>query len=144
TYLWLGKTLMTLSTFQQGLTILADVRPTASEAGGDEILIEACVERIIYRSTDVDYLLAIALSVQLLEQIDEEEIKAEVLYETGKLYNKINESEKAIAAFEEVLNYILPYEIELNAKLELGKTLRNLGRKEEALDVFDDMKSEAK
>jgi len=144
TKLWIGKTQIQLKDYESALTILGEVREQANEEGKEEILKDAYVEEIVYRISREDYQLAVSLSNQFLEITDDEDRKAEVLFEIGKLYNKINEPENAIAAFEKVLDYNPLYEIELDAKLELGKTLRRVGKLEKALEVFNDMKEEAK
>lgn len=144
TKLWIGKTQMKLKNYESALTILTEVREKAIEEEREDILKDAFVEEIVYRISEEDYAQAITLSNQLLEKSDDDDIKAEVLYEIGKLYNKTEERENAIAAFEEVLEYNPLYEIELGAKLELGKSLRIIGKSEEALEVFNDMKDEAK
>lgn len=144
TKLWIGKTKIQLKESESALAILNEVREQAAEEGNEEILKDAYVEEIVYRILEEDYQLAVSLSNQFLEITDDDDIKAEVLFEIGKLYNKINEPENAIAAFEKVLDYNPLYEVELGAKLELGKTLRTTDKLEDALEVFNDMKEEAK
>lgn len=144
TNLWIAKTRMKLKEYDEALILLAEVREGAIEEGNEDFIKDAFVEEIIYRISEEDYQQAITLSNQLLEQSDDEDIKAEVLYEIGKLYNSTEEPGNAVAAFEEVLDYNPLYEIELGTKLELGKTLRITGKFDEALTVFEDMKDEAK
>jgi len=144
TKLWIGKTQIQLKDYESALTILGEVREQAIEEEREDILKDAYIEEIVYRISREDYLQAVSLSNQFLEITDDDDIKAEVLYEIGKLYNRINEPENAVTAFEKVLGYNPLYEIELGAKLELGKTLRSVGKLEEALEVFNDMKEEAK
>ncbi|OGU71505.1 MAG: hypothetical protein A2V93_08970 [Ignavibacteria bacterium RBG_16_34_14] len=144
TKLWIGKTQIQLKDYESALKILGEVREQAVEEGKEDILKDAYVEEIVYRISKEDYQLAVSLSNQFLEVTNDEDIKAEVLFEIGKLYNKINEPENAVTAFEKVLDYNPLYKIELGAKLELGKTLRSVGKLEEALEVFNDMKEEAK
>ena len=86
----------------------------------------------------------ILLLKQLIRSSDDETIKAEVLYEMGKLYIKVNESQNAISAYNEVFEYSPSYEIEVGTKLELGKVLRTTGENEKALEIFEIMRSENK
>ncbi len=144
TKLWIGKTQMQLKNYESALTVLGEVREQAAEEGREDISKDSYVEEIVYRISQEDYQQAVSLSNQYLEITDDEDIKAEVLYEIGKLYIKIEEPENAISAFKKVLDYNPLYEIELGAKHELGKTLRIVGKLEEALEVFNDMKEEAK
>ncbi len=144
TKLWIGKTQIKLKDFENALSVLEEVRLKAIEEGREDIIKEAFVEEIVYRITQEDYLLAVSLTNQFLENTDDESVKAEVNFELGKLYNLIQEPQNAVTAFEKVFDYDPEYEIELKARIELGKTLRSVGEKENALNIFDDMREEAK
>ncbi len=144
TKLWIGKTQVKLKEDENALKILAEVRDQAKEEDKENILSDAYIEEIVYRISKEDYQLAVSLANQYIEITNDNDIKAEVLLEVGKLNNKINQPENAIAAFQKALNYNPLYDIELQTKLELGKTLRSVGKLEEALEVFNDMKNEAK
>jgi len=144
TKLWIGKTQIKLKDFENALSILEEVRLKAIEEGREDILQEAFVEEIVYRIQQEDYLLAVSLTNQLLENTDDETVKAEVNFELGKLYNLIQEPQNAITAFQKVFEYDPSYKIELETNIELGKTLRSVGEKEKALNIFDDMRDEAK
>ena len=144
TKLWIAKTQLKLKDYEIALTQLNDVREEAIETERDDIARDAFVEEIIYRISKEEFVPAVSLANQYLELADDDDIKAEVLYEIGKLYIKTGEPENAITAFQQVLDYKPLYEIELDTKLELGKTLRLVKKPEESLEVFNEMKDEAK
>jgi len=144
TRLWIGKTEMRLRNYESALQTLGTVRGQALADGREDILKDSFVEEIVYRISREDYQVAIGLSKQLITSSDDETIKAEVLYEMGKLYIKVNESQNAISAYNEVFEYSPSYEIEVGTKLELGKVLRTTGENEKALEIFEIMRSENK
>lgn len=144
TKLWIGKTQMKLKDYESGLQILGEARELAVTEERDDIIKDSFVEEIVYRIIQEEYQLAIGLANQLVEISDDESIKAEVFYELGKLYNKVDDPASAVTAFNKVFEYSPSYEIEVDTKLELGKTLRATDEKEKALEIFEDMRSEVK
>jgi outer membrane protein assembly factor BamD (BamD/ComL family) len=144
TKLWIGKTQMKLKDYESGLQLLGEAREQAIADERDDIIKDSFVEEIVYRIIQEEYQLAIGLANQLVELSDDESIKAEVFYELGKLYNKVNDPLNAVTAFNKVFDYSPLYEIEVGTKLELGKTLRATDEKERALEIFEDMRSEVK
>jgi tetratricopeptide (TPR) repeat protein len=144
TKLWIGKTQMRLRDYENALSTLRNVREEAMEKGEDEFVKESFVEEIVYRITQENYAQAIEISNRFLEVSDDNSIKAEVYYELGLLYKKVDDTENALASFEKVFDYSPSYEIELQSRLETGRALRTLGEDRRALQNFEKMRSEAK
>jgi TolA-binding protein len=144
TELWIAKTQMKLKEYNTALTQFESVRKKAVEEGEEEIIKEAYVEEIIYRNKIEEYQTSIALCSELLEVSGNDEVNAEVVFELGKLYKKVNEPANAAAAFERIFDYSPSYETELGARLELGKSLREGGNYTEALERFEEMRDEDK
>jgi tetratricopeptide (TPR) repeat protein len=144
TKLWIGKTQMRLKDYENALQTLKNVREESIREGEDEFIKESFVEEIVYRKVQQNYLQAIDLANQFVEISSDNSIKAEIYYELGLLYGKVDDPENAYASLEKVFDYSPSYEIELESRLELGKTLRKLGKNLEALQNFEKMRSEAK
>ena len=142
--LWIGKCLMRLRNFTDGLAKLTEVRDKAIEEGEDDIVQEAYIEEIVYKKTVNDIPGAIEAANAFLKISDNDEIKGELWYEVGNLNMRIDDKENAVTAYRNVFEYSPDYELEVNAKLKLGKSLRDLGKNDEALSIFEDMRSEDK
>lgn len=144
TKLWIGKTQMKLKNYDDALQTLSDVRDEALAEDRQDIIRDAFVEEIIYRISQEDYQLAIGLANQLIKASDDESIKAEVYYNIGKLYEKVDQPNDAISAFNQVFEYSPSYDIEVATRLELGRVLRSTGENQQALDIFEKMRNENK
>jgi tetratricopeptide (TPR) repeat protein len=142
--LWLGKSYMRLKNYNKGLELLNKVRGYAIAEDEEELLKETYVEEIIYFLAEESYLRSIELANEFLGLSDDDVVNAEVQFEVGKLFNKTNSLENAVAAFEKVFEYSPDYDLEQRARIEYGRALRNSGRYEDALLVFEDMGSEDK
>ncbi len=144
TELWIGKTQMRLKQYDDALTMLETVKKKSAEEGEDEFLREAFLEEIRYKIAQEDYAGAITASNDFLKTSDDDEINAEIEFELGKLYEKVNDLENAITAFRQVFEYSPSYEIQYSARLELGKALRQADHNDQALEIFDDMSTQDK
>ncbi len=144
TELWVGKTQMRLKEYDDGLTMLETVKNKSIEEGEEDFVTEAFLEEIKYKIAQEDYPAAITASNEYLKQSDNDEINAEIEFELGKLYEKVNDLENAITAFKKVFDYSPSYDTQYAARLELGKALRQADHNDEALDVFDGMSSQDK
>ncbi|MGE5409346.1 MAG: tetratricopeptide repeat protein [Clostridiales bacterium] len=142
--LWIGKTQLRLRNYTQANTILDQVRQKAKEGKNKEILIQTYVEQISYLINVEKYDDAIAAAKELIAFSDDGETNALAVYETGKLYLKIDQPENAAKAFADVRNYSPNFETEYLSRLQYGKVQRKLGKAESALNVFNDIEDEAK
>ncbi len=144
TELWIGKTQMRLKQYNDALTMLETVKKKAAEEGEDEFLTDAFLEEIKYKIAQEDYAGAITASKEFLKTSDDDETNAEIEFELGKLYEKVNDNENAITAYRQVFEYSPSYETQYSARLELGKALRRSGQNDQALEIFDDMSTQDK
>lgn len=142
--LWIGKTQMRLKNHRDALELLKSVRERAIEESEDEILSEAYAEEIVHLILEEKFPLAISLMNEFLENSDNDELNAEVVYELAKLYMKTNELDNAIASYEKVFEYSPTFEIELNSKIELAKALREVKKNEDALVILESMREQNK
>jgi tetratricopeptide (TPR) repeat protein len=142
--LWIGKTLMRLKEYDNALTTLASVRQKAAEEGEDEVLSESYIEEIIYNVTRENYKEAIRLSDELIPVAVSGEQQAEVYYEKGNFYLKLDDPQNALLSYQKVNDFSPEYRVQLNSNIALGRSLRNLGRNEEALEIFENMRLEDK
>ena len=139
--LWIGKTDIRLKKYDEALSVLEAVRKQGVDEGRNEIIADAYIEEIKYKLIQLDYTGAISLSKELLNFSKNSERNADIVYETGKLYNLLNDPENAILSFQKVFEFSPSFETEFGAKLELGKAYREDGKPEKALSVFNEMKS---
>ena len=142
--LWIAKTQMRLKDFNDALPALKNVREQAIEEGEDEIVTDAFVEEIVHHILQENYPSAISLINEFIEVSENDEVNAEVMYELGRLYIKINDVTNAIASFEKVFDYSPSFDIELKSKIELASALRKNGENERALAILEEMRSENK
>lgn len=142
--LWIAKTQMRLKDFETGLTGLQSVREKALEEGEDELYEKAFIEETAHRIFKEDYPAAISLSENFILNSDDDELNAEVVYELGKLYNKVNDNTNAISSFSKVFDFSPSFDIEMETKIELAKALGKENRNDEALEILEDMRTEDK
>jgi len=142
--LWIAKTQMRLKDFKNALPALKSVRKQAVEQGEDEIIRDAYVEEIVHLVILENYPSAISLINEFLEVSDNDEVNAEVMYELGRLYIKLNDFKSAITSFEKVFDFTPSFDIQLNSKIELASALRKTDENEKALSILDDMRNQNK
>lgn len=142
--LWIGKTMLQLRDFEKGYAVLEEVKKTALENEEEEILIETLITQIRYKLYRDEYTEAIDLIEELLENSTSEELSAEVTYQLGKIYLKIEERENALKAFAAVQDYEPSFDIEFNSYLEIAKIKKELGEEEESLELLKDLSANEK
>ncbi len=144
TKLWIGRTQMRMKQYDNAMATLEDVNSTAVKDNRKTIQQDVLIEEIKYRISQSEYNRAITLAEQLLKVSNDNEVKAEVAYETGKLYNQVGDQVNAIKSFERVTDYSPSYSTEFDSKIELGKTLRQNDENQKALDIFNSMGKQQK
>ena len=142
--LWTGKCEMKLKNYDDGLSILADVRNAAIEEGEDEIIKDSYIEEIRYWIKTEGYDNAISTATDFMKVSDDDDIKAKVWFEIGKLDMQIGNVEDAITAYENVSKFSPDFDLQYAASIEYGKALRGNDRNDEALVVFNNMQREDK
>jgi TolA-binding protein len=141
--LWTGKADFRLKKYDDGNSILEEVKETASKEGDNEILKEVYIEQVSFLIETEDYNKAITEAGKLVEISNDAEMNATVMYEIGKLYLKLENLKDAAKAFADVQNYSPNLEIDFNSRLEYGKVQRQLGNPQASLDIFEDLKSKS-
>lgn len=142
--LWIAKTQMRLKDYKDGLLQLGKVREQAIEEGENEIMEETYAEEIVHLIIQANYPAAISTINQFLDVSNNDVANAEVVYELGRIYIKINDLPNAIASFEKVSDYSPAFVIELNSKIELASALREVGENEKSLAILEEMREESK
>ena len=142
--LWLGKCQMRLRQYDDALAILSGVKKEAVDEGEDDIIREAYIEEIVYRISIEDIEGAIAIANEFMDVSDDDEVKATVWFEIGRLNMQIGDVKNAIISFNNVFEFSPDFDLEYDAKLNYGIALREGGRSDEALTVFEDMRDEDK
>ena len=141
TKLWVGKADFKVRKYDEGNTILDEVKETAEKENENDILTQAYIEQISYLITTENYPDAINYAEKLIEVSGNDEMNASVEYEIGKLYQENDQLPEAAKAFAAVQNYSPDYETNYNSRLEYGKIQRQLGNSKSALEIFEDLKS---
>jgi TolA-binding protein len=135
---------MRLKEYNDGLITLSGVKKEAVSQGNGDIIHEAYIEEISYKNKIEDYKGAIEAANEFMDVSDDDEIKAQVWFEIGKLNMQIGDVENAVTAFKNVFNYSPDFDLEFTANLHYGIALRESNKSEDALIVFEDMRDEDK
>ena len=142
--LWLGKTKLQLREFEIGINFLDEVIDTAIVKEKDEVYLDALITKTSFFVFREDFENAITSSQKLLEVADDDEMKAEVAYEIGRLYNESENYEEALKYFDQVNNYSPDFEIEFSSQLEVARLKNKTGKIDESIDLLNDLKDESK
>jgi TolA-binding protein len=142
--LWIAKTQIKLRNYTTALELLKNVRSEALTDGENEILIDAYVEEIMHLILQEKYTASITLMNELIENSENDEVSAEVMYEMAKLYMRTDDVKSAVAAYKKVFDYSPGFSIETNSKLELAAAYRKLGENDSALILLEEMRDENK
>ncbi|HOI28278.1 MAG TPA: tetratricopeptide repeat protein [Melioribacteraceae bacterium] len=133
--LWLAKTYLQLRSFDEGLALIEEVKNDARNEDDEELFTDASITKIgffLFREENSN---AITECNWLMENNDNDEVKALVSFQLGKIYLKMNENENALNSFASVMNFSPTFEIEFESRLEHAKLLKKMGR-------LDDSESE--
>jgi TolA-binding protein len=144
TRLWIGKTQMRLKDFDNSLTTLKDTREEAIKQNEREIAQNTFIEEIRYQIFKKDYSASIDLAKGFLIISKNDVLNAEVAFEIGKLYNKLNDYNDAIVYFKKVSDYSPTYDLKFNSLIEQGKVLREIGENDKALEIFNQLSRQQK
>jgi tetratricopeptide (TPR) repeat protein len=140
---WIAKCNMSLRDFTNGLSLLEDARKRAVEVDNDDIIYGSFIEEITYRILNENYTLSIALAEEMLPFANSQ-MKSKIYFELGKLYANVDDLDKAISAYENVLEFSPDFDLEIAANISYAIALRDVGRNDEALSVFKDMRRKDK
>ena len=140
--LWIGKTQLKMRNFNEGLNVLNDVKIAAIEAEEDKILEDAYVSHISFLFFQEEFESSVDIINKFLEISDNDKVKADVLFQLGKIYLSMEDYENAIKAFESVKDYDPIPDVEFNSKIELVKTLKTGKRIDEAFELAEDLRGQ--
>ncbi|HSL88472.1 MAG TPA: tetratricopeptide repeat protein [Ignavibacteriaceae bacterium] len=140
---WIAKCNMSLRDFTNGLSLLEDTRKRAIEVDNDDIIYGSFIEEITHRISNENYTLAIALAEEMLPFANSQ-MKSKIYFELGKLYINVNDLDKAILAYENVLEFSPDFDLEIAENINNAIALRDAGRNDQALIVFKDMRRKDK
>lgn len=142
--LWIAKSELQMRRFDIGIEKLNMVKLEAEKIENEELLYDAYLTEVRYLNYRENYNEAIKVVKKLLEVSDSDEVNAELAFEMGKLYLKLDDLENAAASFELVDEYSPTFDIQFESSLELAKVQKQLGYIEESLEILDDLRSEDK
>ncbi len=143
--LWIAKSEMQMRNFTAGLQHLQQVKEIAKAQEEEDIVFEAYRTEISYLIYKENYSKAVQIINELLQQPLPDETLAEVQYELGLLYVTLNDYEKAVDAFQHVIDEgSATFDIEFKSELEYAKAIKHLGRIDEALDLLQEMRDDTK
>lgn len=142
--LWIGRSHMQLREFDLGLEKLREARELALREEREELVIETYKSEVALYIDREDYESAIAGALEMLDYAEDDEIKADITYELGRLYLTVNDMENAAKYFQLTQEYDPTFDTEFASKLEYGKIQRDLGNTDEAMEIFEDLRDEDK
>ncbi len=140
--LWIGKTYLKTREFTKALKILDEVKEEAATLEENDVLIEVFVNKISYLIYNEKYDIAISEIYEMLRLDFEDELKAEVLYELGLLYKKVEDYESAESTFAKVNEYSPTFEIEFKSQFEAAKLTKELGNEDKGLVLLQDLRDQ--
>ena len=110
--LWTGKTRLQMRDFEKGLEILDQVKEEAAQNEEDEILVEMYKTKIGYLIYAEELELSIDEMNEFFNTDIDDELKAQVLFEMGRLYKLNNDYESAEKVFAQVENYSPSFDVD--------------------------------
>jgi tetratricopeptide (TPR) repeat protein len=142
--LWIGKTRLQMRDFEKGLDILNRVKEEATKNDEDEILIEMYRSKIGYLIYAEELELSIAEMNEFFNTEIDDELKAEVLFEMGRLYKLNKDYESAEKVFAQVENYSPSFDVDFSSKFEVATLQGELGHVDESLELLKNLRDEDK
>lgn len=130
--LWLAKTHLQLHNFDEGLSLIEEVKVEALKEDEEKLYNDAAITRIAFFEFREEYQKAINECTDYLSVSKDDEINALVSYQLGKIYLFLNDKENALKAFEGVLKYSPTVDIDFQSRIEHARLLKGLNRVEES------------
>ncbi|MEK6552642.1 MAG: hypothetical protein AABZ54_04245 [Bacteroidota bacterium] len=138
--LWLAKTHLQLHNFDEGLSLIEEVKEEALKEGEEKLFNDAAITRIAFFEFREEYQKAIIECTYYLNVSKDDETNALVSYQLGKIYLFLNDKENALKAFVDVLKYSPTFDIEFQSRIEYARLLKELNRVEESESELNDIK----
>jgi len=138
--LWLAKTYLQLHDFDQGLSLIEEVKEEALKEDEDKLFNDAAITRIAFFEFREEYQKAINECTYYLSVSKDDETNALVSYQLGKIYLFLNDKENALKAFEDVLNYSPTFDTEFQSRIEHARLLKELNKVDESESELNDIR----
>ena len=142
--LWTGKTRLQMRDFEKGLEILDQVKEEAAQNEEDEILVEMYKTKIGYLIYAEELELSIDEMNEFFNTDIDDELKAQVLFEMGRLYKLNNDYESAEKVFAQVENYSPSFDVDFSSRFEVAILKGELGQVDESLSLLTNLRDEDK
>ena len=142
--LWMAKGYLQLREFEKGSSMLEELKNEAIAAEKDDILKETYRTLVAYHINRDNIAAAINEASEMLNAIDDDELKAQIAYQVGMLYLNEEQTEESITAFESVLDYSPDFETEFKSKFEIAKLKKEVGEREESYKMLQELYNEGK
>jgi TolA-binding protein len=142
--LWIAKAELQMRRFDVGVKILEEVKKNAEAEEREDLLYEALLTEIRYLNYRENYEDAIEVVKKIIEVSSSSETIAQLYYEMGKLYLKIEDYENAANSFAEVEEYSPTFDVLFLSRIEFAKVKKQLGLADESLIVLEELRSEEK
>jgi len=142
--LWLAKTNLQLRNFDEGLTLLEEVKKRALEDEEERLFTEASITKISFLIFRNEIPQAVAECKNYIETTDNDEMKGLVSYQLGNLYQMLSDEQSALDTYSSVLNYSPTLEVEVRSKLERARLLKQLNKIEESEEELSAMRDQGK
>lgn len=141
---WIAKSEMQMRNFDLGMQLLDSVKVIAAREEEEELVEKAYIAQIAFYIYREQFQNSVNTMEELITVSGSDELKAEVVYELGKLYLKLGDLEKAADSFVKVNEFAPTFDLQFDSKLEYAKVLRQLEREEESIDLLEDMRYDNK
>ncbi len=138
--LWLAKTHLQLHNFDEGLSLIEEVKEEALKEGEEKLFNDAAITRIAFFEFREEYQKAIIECTYYLSVSKDDETNALVSYQLGKIYLFLNDKENALKAFVDVLKHSPTFDIEFQSRIEYARLLKELNRVEESESELNDIR----
>ena len=138
--LWLARTYLQLRDFEEGLKLIDEVKDQSLKEDNENIFTEATVVQIGFLTFRQEYLQAAVQCKDYLNVSKNDEAKALVSFELGKIYTLLSDEKNAMDAYSSVLKYSPTFEVEFRSRLETAKLLKQLNKIDESEAMLDNMR----
>lgn len=141
---WIAKSELQMRNFDLGMQLLDSVKVMASREEEEELVDKAYIAQIAFYLYREQFQSSVNAMEELMSLSVSDELKAEVVFELGKLYAQLGDTEKAAESYVKVNEYSPTFDLQFDSKLEYAKTLRQLEREEESIELLEDMRYDNK
>ncbi len=141
---WIAKSEMQMRNFDLGMQLLDSVKVVAVREEEEKLVEKAYIAQIAFYIYREQFQNSVNLMEELISVSESDELKAEVVYELGKLYLTLGDLEKAANSFVKVDEFAPTFDLQFDSRLEYAKVLRQLEREAESIDLLEDMRYDNK